>query len=172
MSSQPLYIAYYQSAYGPAIRIDAQENDHLFLLREILLRLANKYEEEVKMDVGNFPDIQFLRLGSLVLKVGQDPYSPSHVPGTLGPMTLIKKFFSIKTGSVKTLTNGPNVDEAPCFIWKQNPVNWRSCVEIVDKLLKEIVPCHYYLTQECVDDALIELGYLEPRAGRFDGASN
>ncbi len=93
MSSQPLNIANYQSAYGPAIRIDAQEKEHLFLLREILLRLGNKQEEEVKMDVGNFPDIQLLGLGSLVLKVGPDPYSPSHVPGTHGPMTLIKKLF-------------------------------------------------------------------------------
>ncbi len=172
MSSPPLYIAYYQGAYGPAIRIDAQEKDHLFLLRGILLGLANKQEEEVKMDVGNFPDIQFLGLSSLVLKVGPDPHSPSHVPGTHGPMALIKKLFSKKTGSLKALTGGPNIDQAPCFIWEQSHADWRSCLEIVDKLLEEIVPCHYYLTQEDVDDALIELGYLEPRAGRFDGASN
>jgi hypothetical protein len=122
MSSPPLCIAYYQGAYGPTIRIDVQGNDHLFLLRGMFLRLAKKQEEEVKIDVGHFPDIQFLELGSLVLKVCPDSHNPPHVPGTHGPMTLIKKLFSIKTGSEKILTTGAKIDEAPCFIWGEfNP---------------------------------------------------
>lgn len=47
-----------------------------------------------------------------------------------------------------------------------------NCMELVDKPFEQIVPCHYYLTQEGVDDALIELSYLEPRGGRFEAVSN
>jgi hypothetical protein len=72
-------------------------------------------------------------------------------------------------------TNGPTgeVVHLLCEIkWDQKSEDWGNCVELVDELLERMVPCHYNLTQEGVDDALIELAYLEPRVGKLDGASN
>lgn len=172
MTLTPLCIAYYQGAYGPTIRIDAQKKEHLLLLRGIFLRLVNNQSEEVKIDVGHFPIIQFLGLDNLVLKVRPDSHNSPHGPETHHPITLIKKLFFMKPGSLKTLTAAPSVDEAPCFIWEQKSEDWGDCMKLVDKLFEQIVPCHYYLTQEGVDDALIELSYLEPRSGRFESVSN
>ncbi len=56
------------------------------------------------------------------------------------------------------------MNDVPSFIWEKKPEEWQTdCLEIVDKLFSQQTPCHYYLTKEGVDDALIELTYLEPR---------
>lgn len=101
MSSPPLYIVYYEGAYGPTIRIGAQEKEHLILLRGIILQLVNNQAEEVEMDMNHFSGIQFQGLDNLVLKVRRNSYNPPHLPGNHHSRTLIQKLFSMKTGSLK-----------------------------------------------------------------------
>ncbi len=93
MTSTPLCMAYYQGAYGPTIRVDAQKKEHLLLLRGIFIRLVNNQAEEVKIDVAHFPGIQFLGLDNLVLKVCPDSHNSPHGPETHHPITLLKKRF-------------------------------------------------------------------------------
>jgi len=51
--------------------------------------------------------------------------------------------------------------EGPSFSWCNTREDWLDCVEKVDALMEGNSPGHQYLTNEGIDDALVELCYQE-----------
>ena len=164
MPNDVLCITYYQGAYGPTIRIDTQDKDHLLVLREIFSKLAKGLIQTLEMGADNFPEIHFVGLNKLILKVRFDSVPSAEYSGTHSPLSLFKKGFSSSQENLKTLVMCSKFDGFPSFIWEKKPDDWdNDCREVVDKLLMQKDPCHYYLSKEGIDDALIELTFLEPR---------
>jgi len=47
------------------------------------------------------------------------------------------------------------------FCWSRSPSGWQLCVELIAPIVENDQPGHQYLTTEGVDDAVIEVAYME-----------
>ena len=129
-------IDYYQGAYGPTIRIDIRSLETLVKFRDIFELLAKGKMSEVRLEDIKMVKLQGIR--SLVLKRLPEDESD-------------KK-------SLRLLSLHP---EGAVFCWSMNATRWLECGELLDALVEENQPGHQYLTSEGIDDALVEVAFME-----------
>jgi len=130
-----LDIDYYPGAWGPTIRIAAQDRAGLLAFKRVLLEAART--EGYQRDLLSTLNIRAVGIDSLLVKTissGQDP-----------PMSL-RRLPDAKTTA---------------FEWRLSSNNWEVQAELVDGLLAQDLPGHQYLTEEGVDDALIVVAFRE-----------
>ena len=128
---------YYSGAYGPTIRIDIQSMESLKKIKNVFQSLSHKVGEETNLvDLEN---IKFIGLNKFILiSIPEDQKTE-------------KKLF---------LTQKDDLVE---FFWKTSCRNWDMIMLLVEGLIEGNNPGHQYLTEEGIDDALVELAFLEYR---------
>jgi hypothetical protein len=127
-------LAYYDSAYGPTIRIDLHLMAELLAVRELFKRLASG--EIAEDEMGRALGCRLDSIRSLIVRGAQ--HRPSKV-------LVLESYGS----------------EGPVFCWSNTREDWLECAERVDPLVAKGSPGHQYMTTEGVDDALVELCYRE-----------
>ena len=129
-----LLLAYYVGAYGPTIRIDAQSLEDLVAVGQLFRRLAAGAVEEA--DFGGALGCRLDSIGSLIVR-------------------------SVESRPSKALDLLYYSAGQPVFGWSNTREEWLEQTEKVDVLAANDYPGHQYLTQEGVDDALVELCFRE-----------
>ncbi len=129
-------IDFYPGAYGPTVRIDVQSLDQLVQLREHFRSLAESRVHEIRLH--EMAEVQTIGLTALTLITVQK--------GQEGSKTFER-------------LSGRDVQ----FRWARSPEGWADCLARIDRLVEEKKAGHQYLTNEGIDDALVELAFLEPR---------
>jgi hypothetical protein len=141
MTADRILVDYYAGAYGPTIRIDVQSLDDLLVVRGMFQQLAEGRVAEVHLQ--EMRELQVIGISSFTLKV-------------IPEVTVSRKTLHL----VRTDASGP------VLVWSRSPAGWMDgCVCLIDGLLERNAPGHQYLTHEGVDDALVELAFLEARPG-------
>jgi hypothetical protein len=72
----------------------------------------------------------------------------------------------------KTLIRVGNTASRAEFRWRRNLEGWRVCLDLCEGLIPE---SHQYMTHEGVDDALLEIAFMEnwqPSADKSEAARN
>lgn len=131
-----ILVDYYEGAYGPTIRLNAISIESLTQIRDFFLELAAAKVSEASFD----------ELGSVKV---------------IGIKALVLKFVPESKEQKKTLKLVQVTSEGPIFHWSRSSEGWMDCAGLVDGLLEHQGPAHQYLTNEAVDDALVELAFLE-----------
>lgn len=139
-----ILVELYQGAYGPTLRLDVQSKQSLDRIRTYFRLLANGAVAEVIIEDG--PEYRLAGLTRLrCLRLGT-----AAVP---------------RGRSLRRL----NVAGAVECHWTLDPVGWERAVGLVDGLVEGAGPGHQYMNEEGVDDALLELAFMEgPRAQSSD----
>ncbi len=131
-----ILIDYYQGAYAPTIKIDVVSLESLRKLKKLFVSLAKSANIEVNLlEIEN---IEAIRIDKFILQSVSDD----------------KKF-------TKKLTLNKQDNKKNIFQWKLSPYNWETVVCLTQHLLDDKSPGHQYLTKEGIDDALVELSFLE-----------
>jgi hypothetical protein len=131
---KPILVDFYEGAYGPTIRIDTRTREDLLTLGELFGNLASDVAKEFELARSTL--FRLDSIASLSLRsVAKQP-----------PMAL----------EIDYITPG-----GASFRWSNNCDEWRDCKAKVETLLASALPCHQYLTTEGIDDALVELSFLE-----------
>jgi hypothetical protein len=133
MTKQVL-LAYYDGAYGPTLRIDVQSLEDLTAIRQVFGGLAS----------GDIREADFVR----ALNCRLDSMHSLIVRSVLHRASKVLRLDHLES-------------TGPSFLWSNTAEDWVDCAEMADVLLKHNTPGHQYLTSEGVDDALVELCYLE-----------
>lgn len=136
MSQDSIVIDYYQGAYGPTIRIDIQTMENLVKVKNIFRQLAELKKETI--DLARVESVNATGLKQLILKV---------VP----PNQEIEKKLKLEEGSAGNIA----------FSWTMPSTGWRRCAGLIDGLIESGHPGHQYLTEEGLDDALVEIAFAE-----------
>jgi hypothetical protein len=124
----------YDGAYGPTLRIDAQTQEALVAVRELLRGLSEGTAERHELAAdGRFA---LSGVGNMELMVGS---------GSRG----------LGLRRTKGLPGGDSIR------WVLDRDGWRTLVGLVGGLLQASRPGHQYLTTEGEDDVLVELAYRE-----------
>ena len=131
-----IVIDYYQGAYGPTIRIDIQTMENLVKLKNIFLQLAESKKEA--MDLVRLESVTATGINQFILK-------------TVPPNQEQEK----KLRREKDNTN--NV----AFYWSMSWRGWQRCAGLIDGLIESQGAGHQYLTEEGVDDAIVEVAFME-----------
>ena len=125
---------YYQGAYGPTLIVLLNSPQDGMHFKSIFLELAQGNVREAK-----FSQTDFLRLENVkdvTLQVTAQPKEK------------------------KSLTRINDADEI-AFNWSQTQDGWIRSVGLLDGLITADTPGHQYLTSEAVDDALVEISFME-----------
>jgi hypothetical protein len=127
-------LAYYLGAYGPTIRLDAQDREDLASAGRLFRRLASgeTSEEDVGVTLG-------CRLDSL------------------HSLVAVRK----EGRRRKALTLHEVVAGLPAFRWLQDGDDWLDHADRVGVMLESDSPGHQYLTNEGIDDALVVVCFRE-----------
>lgn len=128
-----ILVDYYDGAYGPTIRIDTKSMGELIRVKEILSRLVLTDRE---VDISTIDSFTLRGFESLILK---------RVP-----------LESMSDKNLERTQHGNIV-----FEWAMTSKGWERCVGLIEGLMTHNAPAHQYLTREGLDDALIELAFLE-----------
>jgi hypothetical protein len=64
---------------------------------------------------------------------------------------------------IKVLELEQSTPKGPVFRWSDGREGWLECTEKAELMVVDSRPGHQYLTTEGIDDALVELCYLEYR---------
>lgn len=134
-----ILIDYYQGAYGPTMRIELKSPGSLVELQRLFGELAVQRRLTVTLrdaDVLQGLKIRMLRMKALCLTVLE--YAE--------PMKVLRRE-TTKAGLV--------------FHWSRSALGWAEVAELLDPMCEHQSPAHQYLTREGVDDALVELAFLE-----------
>lgn len=131
-----ILIDYYLGAYAPTIRIDVHSPAALSQLKRLFLSLAEGSEKEV--DLAQHEMITASGLHSLILRVIPDSRT-------------IKKNLVLMKNELQRID----------FSWVGNSEQWQRCAALVEALIESNKAGHQYLTTEGIDDALVELAYME-----------
>jgi hypothetical protein len=138
-NSDNILVDYYRGAYGPTIRIDVQTREKLIQIKKVFLKLAESQGQADLADVES---------------------------------TLITGFERIILESLPVYENRPKKlefetrdDGRIVCRWSLDCTGWRRCVGLIDGLLTYNSPSHQYLTKEGIDDAVVELAFMETREG-------
>lgn len=126
-------VDYYKGAYGPTIRIGLSSKEALIKMKEILQKLASGSVSECRFH--ELPFVKKIGLQELHLK-------------------LTPKF------SDKTVEIAKEKKDKTVFYWTNSLEGWARCMGLLDGFMEDI-PSHQYLSDEGIDDALIEVVYLE-----------
>lgn len=129
-------IDFYKGAYGPTIRLETQDEADLKLIEGIFAGLAVSERHEVELCEALAASVE--NVESLLLRVAE-----RERPGRKA-LARVSKWFG--KGS---------------FVWSRSPLGWQQCVGLVQGLAEEGEAGHQYLTDEGVDDALVELSFGE-----------
>ena len=124
----------YDGAYGLTIRISARSPSDLEAVQSVFAELASGRLEEADLCVrlsGCSSSVRWLLLVSCT------------EPSLSG--------LRIKERSPEGMT----------FIWQNTLEDWSECLQKTSALIAYNKPAHQYLTKEGLDDALIELSFLE-----------
>lgn len=135
-SGTSILIDYYHGAYGPTIRIDVRSLENLLKIKHTFLMLA-----QAKMS-----EVNFHQVGAVEMT---------------GMESLNLKLISGKTLREKTLVLVNTTVYGPVFEWSRCSAGWIKCSGLIDGLINLNSPGHQYLTDEAVDDALIEVAFQE-----------
>jgi len=127
-------LAYYEGAYGPTIRLDIQAVEELRAVRRLFGRLAAG--EAVEDDLCTTLACRADAIHSLTVHSAPEPPAKALELRGLGR-------------------------QGPMFSWTNATGEWLECAEKVDALISNDSPGHQYLTDEGLDDALVELCYKE-----------
>ena len=127
---------FYQGAYGPTIRIDVQDVASLIKIKELFLELAISARK--KTDLAELPWIKASGLRQLVLTQAPE-----------------------REGCVKNLALRKDKDGSIALEWSLSSSGWKRCAGLIDGLIRLNSPAHQYLTEEGIDDAIIEIAFRE-----------
>jgi len=130
-----ILLDYYQSGYGPTIRIDVSSMENMENLKEVFTLLANSSGIEV----------DFLALENVL-------------------DTSIKKFTmkSMENCSNDLELDFSNADTNNITLdWAMPTHEWERVVGLVQGLIDFDKPAHQYLTNEDHDEVVLELAYME-----------
>ncbi len=130
-----IIVDYYQGAYGPTLRIDIVSLDDLSKIKNLFVDLSKSIDHQV--DLTKFENAIATGLNSLILQ------SSSKIEKNQKKLTQIHQ--------------GNNIN----FLWKTSPQDWARIVSLVQQLIDVKRPGHQYLTEEGVDDALVEFVFME-----------
>ncbi|MDZ4345214.1 MAG: hypothetical protein U1E51_22555 [Candidatus Binatia bacterium] len=130
---------YLKGPYGPTIRIDTTSRLELLAVRSLIVDLA-----QGQLDLVNLVQLDW------ITAIGIDALILRRFEGTKRPKKSLKR----KKGKAQKIE----------FEWSLSAVEWWECVNLIDGLLEG--PGHQYLTDEEIDDAIIELAYLESKKAR------
>lgn len=131
-----IIVNYYQGAYGPTIRIDIQMRMKLMEIYSLFQQLALS-----NIEIVNFAQQQSVKtseLDELILQV------VPHNKERRKKLELVRSKLGRKI-----------------FCWSMSPESWEDCVAKTESLMEDDTPAHQYLTEEGIDDALVELAYME-----------
>lgn len=138
MHDRKILIDYYQGSYGPVIRIDTQAAEEIIQIKNIFMELILTEVTEIRLHTDE--QIKMVGMKALVLRLipaGQERQ--------------------------KTLNLAHLTSEGPIFHWSKSAEGWEDCVGLLDGILKYDRPSHQYLTEEGIDDALVEVAFLEAK---------
>ena len=133
-SENRVLVEYYQGAYGPTLIVLLNSPQDGMHFKSIFLELAQGNVREAK-----FSQADFLRLENVkdvTLQVTAQPKEK------------------------KSLTRINDADEI-AFNWSQTQDGWIRSVGLLDGLITADSPGHQYFTSEAVDDALVEISFME-----------
>ena len=131
-----ILVDYYDGAYGATIRIDGQVREALIKVRKIFADLAE----------GKIDQISLREVEAVTMKGIEDLCLRSVPEGKESRKTL-----ELVGGSLGHAL----------FRWSRSPSGWQVCVELIEPLIERAKPGHQYLTAEGVDDAVVEVAYME-----------
>lgn len=129
-------IDYYQGAYGPTIRIDIQTMQSLVTIKNIFLQLAESKKKAT--DLVTVESVHATGVDQLILK-------------DVSPNQERAKKLQREKDNTKTVT----------FYWSMSRPGWQRCAGLIDGLIESQRAGHQYLTDEGVDDALVEVAFME-----------
>lgn len=127
-------VDFYPGGYGPTIRISTTNPDHLLALKSAFLSLGS--DNQIVLNIDDVVPVKMMEIKSLTFKVTHTPESQRIMRSSLD-------------------------GDKPEFVWIQSASDWNKCAGLVDGLINSTIPCHQYLSEEGVDDVLIELSYRE-----------
>ncbi len=123
---------FYGGAYGPTLRIDIPSRKLLESLKAVFQNLA-----EGKAIQTDLTKMDFVR------------------PGNVSRLELVFLEQTKKLARSKALSLHRGTE----FVWTNSPDGWQRCLDLLCGFGKQ--PGHQYLTAEGIDDALIEVAFLE-----------
>ncbi len=134
MNDTAILVDFYPGAYGPTIRINLNTQQQLQAFLDNLRSLASN--EGVIIALEQLPNFALSGIGSFVFRtVSSTPELPKHL----------------------TVSG----DQNPLIIWKQTRTGWKRAADLIDVFTTSDEPGHHYLTDEGIDDALVEVAYQE-----------
>jgi hypothetical protein len=129
-----LHLSHYAGAYGPTLRIGAQNTADLIALKEIFGSLSTGRIQDFDLARGGL--CQLDNVSSLLLAAAPSPSAKSLIHVGVG-------------------AGGAD------FEWRGSVEEWADRTSKTEALIRLAKPSHQYLSLEGVDDALIELSFLE-----------
>ncbi|HKR22729.1 MAG TPA: hypothetical protein VJS17_09050 [Pyrinomonadaceae bacterium] len=124
----------YAGAYGPTIRIILNTRQQLESFLDKLRSLASN--EDVTIALEQLSNFALSGIGSFVLQtVPSIPALPKHL----------------------TVSG----DHNPSIVWKQTRQEWKRAAGLIEVFTTSDEAGHHYLTDEGIDDALVEVAYQE-----------
>ena len=135
-NEKTIIVDYYDGAYGPTLRIDVPSREMLDWLKSLFADLAGGAHGQA------------------------DLIHPDRVRAT----SAIARILLLRDASVRPgqrtlhLTGTPEKIE---IRWAGPPAYWSRCSALVDGIVAAGRAGHQYLTEEAVDDALVELSFME-----------
>jgi hypothetical protein len=139
-----LQIDHYASSYGPTIRLEVDSAPDLAQLHAIFLELARGAGDDIELCSAMAARV--VNLGELRLR--------------LDPSRRARRMRLIRRANDRTRDQAPRPTS---FVWSDTRSGWKRQAKLVDSLLRKSGAAHRDLSEEGVDDALIELSFL--RAG-------
>jgi len=131
-----ILLDYYDGAYGPTIRIDTQSIEALYLLKQLFMELSNSLGGAKKIT-----DIDKVKVSGLT--------------------QLIFKNVLPKTLSKKRLLRKDNNATCTVFVLEMPSDEWVNAARLIDGMIEYGQPGHQYLSHEGIDDAILELTFME-----------
>lgn len=134
-----ILIDYYEGAFGWTIRIDLKSPVSLGELRRLYRELADQRRLTVTLKDADV--LQGVKIG-------------------MTGMNALRLAVLRQSEPLKVLRRETTMDGL-VFHWSRSALGWAEVAELLDPMCQDPSPAHQYLTREGVDDALVELAYLE-----------
>lgn len=135
MIDSKITVSYYVGAYGPTIFVRVNSHHALMVMRRLFLDLSHGTLQEVRLQ--DIKGIVLEGFKGITLKL-------------------------VTAEERKTLKVIEKSEGASYFQWARDTSGWlEGCVYMIDVIVNDKGPGHQYLTEEGIDDALIELSYQE-----------
>ncbi len=136
---KPVLLTSYEGAYGPtlSLRIAIQRRNDLTAIARLFERLVSS---------GDLGEVAFCS----VVQCVTDKCAALSLRTVVAPPPKPKALELLYLSG-----------EEPAYLWSNTADRWSDCAEMVATLVEHDSPGHQYLTEEGLDDALIELSYLE-----------